>query len=90
MDGGDVLSMDTASAKVRGEDGKVRALRFELKKQYPGYDVQQCNIIMLLGGWSRDLDLTMRKLFGSRGYDVFRRMQKVTKGAQYNFSIGEL
>ena len=30
-------------------------LRFELKKRYPGYDVEQCNIIIdVLGGWSRE------------------------------------
>ena len=57
---------------------KYGPLRFELKKQYPSYEVEQCNIIIeVLGGWSRDLDLTMRKLFGSGGYDVLRRMQKV-------------
>ena len=54
-------------------------LLFELKKQYPSCDVYQCNIIIdLPGGWSRDLDLTVRKPFGSRGYDVLRRMQKAT------------
>ena len=42
---------------------KYGPLRFELKKQYPGYDVEQCNIIIdELGEWSRDLDLTMSKL----------------------------
>ena len=78
---GDVLSVDGASGKeVRGEDGQVRAsARFELKKQYPGYDIERCNaIIDVLGGWSRDLVLPMKKLFGSRGYGVPRRMQKAT------------
>ena len=43
---------------------KYGPLRFELKKRYPGYDVEQCNItIGVLGGWSTDVDLTMRKLF---------------------------
>ena len=38
-----------------------------LKKQYPAYDVDKYNIIIdVLGGWPRDVDLTMRKLFGSR------------------------
>ena len=64
---------------------KYRPLRFELKKQYPGYDVQQSNIIIdVLGGWSRDVDLTTRKLFGSRGYDVLRRMQKATISSSLN------
>ena len=66
---------------------KYGPLRFELKKQYPSYDVEQCNIITdVLGGWgwSRDVDLTMRKLFGSRGYDVLRRMQKATISSSLN------
>ena len=58
---------------------KYGPLRFELKKQYPGYDAEQCNIIIdMLGGWSRDVDLTMRTRFGSRCYDVLKRMQKTT------------
>ena len=36
------------------------------------------------GGWSRDVDLTMRKLFGSRGYGVLRRMQKATISSSLN------
>ena len=73
------LSVDGASGKeVRGESS-TGTLRFELKKQYPGYNVEQCNIIIdVLGGWSSDVDLTIRKLFGSRGYDVLRRRQKAT------------
>ena len=59
--------------------------RFELKKQLPGYDVEQRNIIIdVLGGWSRDVDLTMRKLFGSRNNDVLRRMQKATISSSLN------
>ena len=43
--------------------------------------VEQCNIIIdVLGGWSRD----MRKLFGSRVYDVLRRMQKATISSSLN------
>ena len=84
---GNVLSVDGASGKeVRGEDGKVRATAIRAKEvRYPGYDVEQCNIIIdVLGGWSRDVDLTMRKLFGSRGYDVLRRMQKATISSSLN------
>ena len=65
------LWMEHREKKSEEKTVKYGPLRFELKKQYPGYDVEQCNIIIdVLGGWSRDLDLTMRKLFGSRGYDV--------------------
>ena len=37
----------------KSEEKKVKygPMRFELKKQYPGYDVEQCNIIIdVLGG----------------------------------------
>ena len=65
------LWMEHREKKSEEKTVKYGPLQFELKKQYPGYDVEQCNIIIdVLGGWSRDLDLTMRKLFGSRGYDV--------------------
>ena len=76
MSCGDVLSVDGASGKE---------VRFEQKKQYPGYDVEHCNIIIdMLGGLSRDVDLTMKKLFGSRSYDVLRRMQKATISSSLN------
>ena len=57
--------------KSEEKTAKYGPLQFDLRKQYPGYDVEQCTIIIdVLGGWSGDLDLTMRKLFGSRGYEV--------------------
>ena len=40
-------------------------LRWELKQQYPGYDVKQFNIhvvIDVLGGWSVDLEETIKEL----------------------------
>ena len=71
--------------KSKEKTVKYGPLRFELEKLYPGYDVEQCNIIIdVLGGWSRDVDLTMRKLFGSMGYDVLRGMQKATISSSLN------
>ena len=65
--------------KSEENTAKHGPLRSELKKQYPGHDIEQFNITLdVLGGRSRDLDLTMRKLFGSRGCVVLRRMQKAT------------
>ena len=50
---------------------KYSRLRWELKQQFPGYRVEQYNVIIdVLGGWSRDLDTTMRKMLGPRGRDV--------------------
>ena len=64
--------MEHREKKSEEKTVKYGLLRFELKNRYPGYDVEQCNIIIdVLWGWSRDVDLTMRKLFGNRGYDVY-------------------
>ena len=77
--------MEHREKKSEEKTVKYGPLRFELKKRYPGYDVEQCNMIIdVPGGWSRDVDLTMRKLFGSRGYDVLRRMQKATISSSLN------
>ena len=44
----------------------VKSLLLELKLQHPGYEVQQCNIIIdALGGWSKDVEETMKKLVGA-------------------------
>ena len=71
--------MEYREKKSEEKTVKYGPLRFELNKQYPRYDVEQCNIIIDVlrgggGGWSKDVDLTMKKLFGRRGYDVLRRM----------------
>ena len=77
--------MERREKKSEEKTVKYGPLRFELKKQYPGYDVEQCNIIIeVLGGWSTDVDLTMWKLFCSMGYDVLRRMQKATISRSLN------
>ena len=77
--------MEHQEKKSEEKTVKYGLLRFELKKQYPDYDVEQCNIIIdVLGGWSRELDLAMWKLFGSKGYDVLRRMQKATISSSLN------
>ena len=52
-------------------------LRWELKQQFPGYDIRQCNIIIdVLGGWSTEVDEAMRELFGARGGEILLRMQR--------------
>ena len=43
--------MEHREKKSEEKTVKYRPLRFELKKQYPGHDVEQCNIILyVLGG----------------------------------------
>ena len=62
-------------------------LRWELKQQYQGYEVRQYNIIMdVLGGWSRDLDVTMKELVGSRSKRVLQNMQKAVLSGSLNIA----
>ena len=67
---------------------KYGPLRFELKKKHPGYDVDQCNIIIdVLAKMVKGLRLDneeLAKLLGSRGYDVLRKMQKAIISSSLN------
>ena len=66
---------------------KYGTLRWELKQQFPGYRVEQYNVIIDdLGGLSRDLDSTMRKMLGSRGRDVLLRMQRAVISRTLNIA----
>ena len=66
---------------------KYGPLRWELKQQYQGYEVRQYNIIMdVHGGWSRDLDVTMKELVGSRSKRVLQNMQKTVLSGSLNIA----
>ena len=61
--------------KVEEKAIKYGPLLLELKQHHPGYEVQQCNIIIdALGGWSKDVEETMKKLVGTRSKCVLERM----------------
>ena len=46
---------------------KYGPLRWELKEQYKGYEVHQYNIIMdVLGGWSKETEISVRSLVGRK------------------------
>ena len=67
---------------------KYGPLRWELKQQYQGYEVRQYNIIMnVLGGWSRDLDVTMQELVGRRSKKVLQNMQKAVLSGSQTFKV---
>ena len=60
---------------------KYGPLRWELKRQNPSYDIEQCIVILdVLGGWAKELELPTKKLVarlvGAREKDVLGRMQK--------------
>ncbi|XP_068707674.1 uncharacterized protein [Montipora foliosa] len=57
------------------------------RKQYPGYVLEQCNVVInVLGGWSKDLEKTIKKLVGARGKEVLRRMQKAITSSSLNIA----
>ena len=69
--------INNRAQKDEGKTGKYGSLRSELKQQYPAYCVKQHNIIInVLGGWSREVDLSMRELFEDRGEEILRQMQE--------------
>ena len=65
-------------AKKDGEKTlKYGPVMWELKQRYNGYRVEQYNVIIdMLGGYSRHLEKSVRKLLGARAGDVFERIQK--------------
>ena len=57
--------IDNRAKKLKVEEKAIKygPSLLELKQQHPGYEVQQCNIIIdALGRWSKDVEETMKKL----------------------------
>ena len=79
-----VIALEMSCPWVSNRDKKTSEktmkyvlLRWELKQRYPGYEINQCNVILdVLGGWSKDLDVTLQKLVGSKDKGVLKKMQK--------------
>ena len=66
---------------------KYGPLRWELKEQYKGYDVHQYNIIMdVLGGWSKETEISVRSMVGQKTTQVLERMQKAVLSATLNIA----
>ena len=56
---------------------KYGLLRWEMKAQYKGYKINQYNVIIdVLGGWSVDMERSLRVLLGSRCREILRLMQR--------------
>ena len=52
-------------------------MMWELKQKYNGYGVKQYNIIIdVLGGYSKDLEESVRKLLGATARGVVEQMQE--------------
>ena len=66
---------------------KYAPLKWTLKQRYPGYEINQCNIILnVLGGWSKDLDVTLQKLVGSKAKGALKKMQKACLSGTLNIA----
>ena len=85
-----VITLEMSCSWIGNMEKKILTygpLGWELKQRYPGNKVQQYNIIMdVLGGWSKDLNGTVRSLVGGRALEVLRRMQKALLSATPNIA----
>ena len=62
-------------------------MMWELKQRYNGYRVEQYNVtIDVLGGYSKHLEKSARKLLGARARSVLERMQKSVISNTFNIA----
>ena len=79
--------IENRSKKDEEKALKYGPMRWELKQQYPGYSVEQYNIIVdVLGGWSKEMEDSLKKLLGSKCADVLKRMQKCVISSTLNIA----
>ena len=79
--------MSNRDKKTSEKTMEYAPLRWELKQRYPGYETNQCNIILdVLGGWSKELDVTLQKLVGSKAKGVLKKMQKACISGTLNIA----
>ena len=73
------MSPWTENREKKQEEKTIKCgpLRWELKQQFPGYDIRQHKIIIdVLGGWSTEVDKAMKELFVARGGEILLWMQR--------------
>ena len=69
--------IDNREKKEAEKMEKYGPLLFELIKHYPNYKIVQLNVIMdVLGGWSKELEVQMNRIFGSRTLEIFEEDAK--------------
>ena len=79
--------MSSRDKKTSEKTMKYAPLRWEVKQRYSGYEINQCNFILdVLGGWSKDLDVTLQKLVGSKATGVLKKMQKACLSGTLNIA----
>ena len=79
--------MSNHDKKTSEKTIKYAPLRWELEQRYPGYEINQCNIILaVLAGWSKDLDVTLHKVVSSKAKGVLKKMQKACLSGKLNIA----
>ena len=59
----------------------------QLKEQYKGYDVHQYSISMdVLGGWSKETEISVQSLVVRKTTQVLQRMQKAVLSVTLNIA----
>ena len=72
-----IIMVENRGKKDEDKTLKYGPLRWELKAQYKGYKINQYNVIIdVLGGWSVDMERSLRVLLGSSSREVLRLMQR--------------
>jgi len=83
------MSCPWISNREKSEEKTIKhgPLRWELKEQFKGYDVHQDNIIRdLLGGWSKETEISVQSLVGRKTTQVLERMQRAVLSATLNIA----
>ena len=78
--------IENRDQKEKEKTLKYASLRLELKRQYPGYRINQVNIIIdVLGGYSKELYSSVRDLLGAeRSRESLRRMRRSVLSSSLN------
>lgn len=65
------LGMSCPWMSYRNKKNSENTMKYApLEARYPGYESIECNIILdVLRGWSKDLDITLQQLIGSKAKD---------------------
>ena len=73
------IEMSCPWVENRGKKDEEKALKYGPLRweQYKGYKINQYNVIIdVLGGWSVDMERSLRVLLGSRCREILRLMQR--------------
>ena len=73
--------LDNRARKDTEKTGKYEPLQWEFNKQYPGYKIVQLN-----AKDAKELDVEMKKVFGTRSIDILKRIQKAVLFSSLNIA----